>query len=37
MTTVLVTATNDYVTVTVSVTGNDLSAAVTKTVVIAAW
>ncbi len=31
------TATNDYVTVTVSVTGNDLAAAVTKTVVIAAF
>lgn len=31
------TATNDYVTVTVSVTGNDLAAAVTKTVVIAAY
>ncbi|MCC7195192.1 MAG: prepilin-type N-terminal cleavage/methylation domain-containing protein [Gemmatimonadaceae bacterium] len=31
------TATNDYVTVTVSVTGNDLAAAVTKTTVIAAY
>jgi Tfp pilus assembly protein PilV len=31
------TATNDYITVTVSVTGNDLTAAVTKTVVIAAF
>jgi prepilin-type N-terminal cleavage/methylation domain-containing protein len=31
------TATNDYITVTVSVTGNDLSATVTKTVVIAAF
>lgn len=31
------TATNDYVTVTVSVTGNDLSTAVTKTVIIAAF
>ena len=31
------TATNDYITVTVSVTGNDLAVAVTKTVVIAAF
>jgi Tfp pilus assembly protein PilV len=31
------TATDDYVTVTVSVTGNDLTAAVTKTVIIAAF
>lgn len=31
------TATTDYITVTVSVTGNDLTAAVTKTVVIAAF
>lgn len=31
------TATNDYITVTVSVSGNDLTAAVTKTVVIAAY
>jgi Tfp pilus assembly protein PilV len=31
------TATNDYVTVTVSVTGNGLAVAVTKTVVIAAF
>ena len=31
------TATNDYVTVTVSVSGNDLPAAVKKTVVIAAF
>ncbi len=31
------TATNDYITVTVSVTGNDLTAAVSKTVVIAAF
>jgi prepilin-type N-terminal cleavage/methylation domain-containing protein len=31
------TATNDYITVTVSVTGNDLTVAVTKTVVIAAF
>lgn len=31
------TATNDYVTITVSVTGNDLTTAVTKTVVIAAF
>lgn len=30
-------ATNDYITVTVSVTGNDLTSAVTKTVVIAAF
>ena len=31
------TATNDYITVTVSVTGNDLASAVTKTVIIAAY
>lgn len=31
------TATDDHVTVTVSVSGNDLAAAVTKTVVIAAF
>ena len=31
------TATNDYITVTVSVTGNDLAAALTKTIVIAAF
>lgn len=31
------TATNDYITVTVAVTGNDLPAAVTKTTVIAAF
>lgn len=31
------TATNDYITVTVSVSGNDLTAAVTKTVIIAAF
>ena len=31
------TATDDYITVTVTVTGNDLTAAVTKTIVIAAF
>lgn len=31
------TATNDYITVTVSVSGNDLTAAVTKTTVVAAF
>jgi Tfp pilus assembly protein PilV len=31
------TATNDYITVTVSVTGNDLATAVKKTVIIAAF
>ncbi|MDQ8165980.1 MAG: prepilin-type N-terminal cleavage/methylation domain-containing protein [Gemmatimonadota bacterium] len=31
------TATTDYITVTVSVSGNDLSTAVTKTVVVAAF
>lgn len=31
------TATNDYITVTVSVSGNDLTTAVTKTVIIAAF
>ena len=31
------TATNDYITITVTVTGNDLTTAVTKTVVIAAF
>lgn len=31
------TATNDYITVTVSVSGNDLTAAITKTMIIAAF
>jgi hypothetical protein len=31
------TATDDYITVTVSVTGNDLTAAVTKTTIVAAY
>jgi hypothetical protein len=31
------TATNDYITVTVSVTGNNLPATITKTTIIAAF